>query len=308
MRGVKLGQHRAKKTKAGTTLPCGRTIKGPPKKPLPVPPAPKTLAPSPTLYDVTITVKCSGEYVEGAKVNLNRARVMRTKADGKVTFRKREKGQYRVEVQFDKGSPYANSTRDIVINVRTEIKRTIAVDKKPNAIVVRAKRPKSTVLLKDIRVEIGPQKSITTNDSGLANSSFMDPGIYTVTVHVPKPQESIVEVFYRGKLKGNFEAGADVSFPIRLERGDVDKELRVHVTPYQWVELEFVDSKDTSKPIKGLGACVIFPDGTKKVKNSRSNGVAKIEYSQEGNLQIERVIVDGNNDFPQYMMEAELEK
>ena len=102
-----------------------------------------------------------------------------------------------------------------------------------------------------------------------------------------KPLETKVEVFHRGTSLKTFEPGYPTTWDVDLPHGE-QKSFQVVLARVRWVEFILAE-KDTDKPIVGASIHAKLPGGVKAMATTDDVGSARITYSQDGKVEIERI-------------------
>ena len=244
---------------------------------------------TPALYVIVVRGD-TGDAVSGVKVDISKPtnQSPSTNGDGEIKVDPAKVGEHHVKValttdqqkKFAAPPPLSAS----VAKGQTTV-LPFLLEPLPKLLVevedLDGKKP-----LDGVRVRAGRLPELTTK-GGKADFEGVPAGKYLVTVTVAKPLESKVEVFHRDVSLHAFEPGYTVSWEAPLPHGE-SLTYKVVVAKVRAVEFILAD-EGTDRPIEGARLYAKLPGGAKAIGVTDNLGCARITFSQDGKVEIERI-------------------
>jgi len=243
----------------------------------------------PALYIVAVRGD-TGKPVSGIEVDISKPskKSMSTNGDGEIKLDPAKKGSHGLKVILSKDQAKEFATPNVQRVTTSTGKTSIAIfvlEPLPK-LLVTAKDMKDGKPLDGVRVTAGRQPMLNTA-SGKADFGGIPAGKYRVTVDVPKPLESIIEVFFNGVLLKKFDPGHVSSWEVPLRPGET-RSYEVRVAQIRWVEFILAE-EGTDKPIAGAKIFAKVPGGGQVQVETNQTGNARVTYSQDGKVEIEKI-------------------
>lgn len=231
----------------------------------------------------------TGDGVSSIKVDVSKptTKTLTTGGDGEAKADPAKKGKHNFQVLLtdEQKKKYATPAPISMATATGKTSVVFFILEPLPTLLVEVKDEKGAAV-NGVRVRAGLLPEMTTA-SGKADFAGVASGAYRVTLTIPKPLETKVEVSARGQVLATFEPGYTLGWDVDLVPGDA-KSFQVKLATVRTVEFILAEA-GTDKPIANATLYCKLPGGGKATVVTDQVGSARVTYGQDGKVEIERI-------------------
>jgi hypothetical protein len=243
----------------------------------------------PAIY-VAVVRGDTGDAVSSVQVDISKPTKQSpsTNGDGEIKVDPAKTGSHGLKVLLtrDQEKQFAAPQPAPVVTSGAETAIQCFVLEPLPKLLVEVKDKETNKPVDGVAVRAG-QLPVLNTSGGKADFGGVPAGTHTITVTVPKPLDTKVEVQQRGVSLNTFEPGYPITWTAELPYGD-NQAFTVLLAKVRWIEFILAE-EGTDKPIANARIFAKLPGGQKTIATTNELGNARITYAQDGKVEIEKI-------------------